>query len=138
LSTIVEEMTVPKIERSSTNKPFVEWEDFLDFSRFRIPSQLDVVLKRLLENFVRFSGNYCYIGSVLTLVWGVFFNGRILGAMLLVATFGFVGKLFFVHASMAEASLKRYKIDNMSIGCDVPKSAQVSSLAERSFDLLPR
>lgn len=118
-------MTTPKIDnkKSSFFRPTESWDDFLDFSRMRIPSE-GVVLKRWLENLVHFSGNYLWISLVLTLAWGVLLNGRILAAILVLVASAFVGKALFVHASMAEASLKH---DRKGVE-DVPDSAKVNNL----------
>ncbi|KAL3778228.1 hypothetical protein ACHAWO_012895 [Cyclotella atomus] len=107
-------MTTPTIGKKEPFLSIKSWDDFLDFSRMSIPVNQEVLLKRWLENVVRWSGNYLAIWIVITLAWGVFLNVKILAAFTLVASCGFCGKMFFVEASMAEASLRTYKKDDSS------------------------
>lgn len=127
LSTIIEEMPTPKIEskKRSLFRSAESWDDFLDFSRMRIPSE-GIIVKRLVENLLHFSGNYFWIWIVFTLAWGVLLNGRILASALILVFGAFAGKTFYIHASMAEASLKLKSHERKDD--DVPDSAKVNTI----------
>ena len=99
-----------------------EWDEFLDFSRMSIPRQ-DVVLKRLVENLLRNSGNHLVLWLVMTLSAGIFWNRRILVSLTLLALCAFFGQVFFTTATMADASLRLY--DKNSCNDSVPISAKV-------------
>lgn len=99
-----------------------EWDEFLDFSRMSIPQQ-DVVLKRLVENLLRNSGNHLILWLVITLSAGIFWNRRILVSLTLLALCAFFGQVFFTTATMADASLRLY--DKNSCNDSVPISAKV-------------
>jgi hypothetical protein len=107
-------MPTPKIDKKGPFLSPKSWDDFLDFSRMSIPSNQQVLIKRWVENLLRWSGNHLAIWILLTFAWGVFLNVRILAAFALVASCGFCGKVFFVQASMAEASLRTYKKEDFS------------------------
>ena len=61
------------------------WDDFLDFSRWRVPPVWKVLPKRITDNFLRFSGNYLLIWLVLTISYGLFLSWRLLASLAIIA-----------------------------------------------------
>jgi hypothetical protein len=113
----------PKMDKKEYFPSTQPLEDYLDFSRMSVPPHRDVLLKRLLENLLRFSGNHLASWMVLLLIWGVVLNGRILAAMTILAAINFCGKALFVQASLAEASLRTFKKED-DVNERIPASAK--------------
>ena len=61
------------------------WEDFLDMSRWRTPPSRRVLSKRLVENCVLYSGNYLWLWLIVTAMYGLSANWRILCSFLTIA-----------------------------------------------------
>lgn len=114
-------MSTPKSDTKETFLSSECWDDFLDFSRMSIPSRQDVIFKRWIENLVRFGANYIGIWFLLATTHGLLFNWRIIAAMTLLAFCAFSGRVFFIHASMAEANLTSEKKSN---NVEIPRSAK--------------
>ena len=73
---------MPQINRKPKSTINVEsWDDFLDFSRWRIPDE-SVIEKRLAENALLFSGNYLWLWLIITIAYGLFINWRIIASAL--------------------------------------------------------
>ena len=82
---------------SKKRQPFLNtesWDDFLDFSRMRKPTK-EVLGKRLVENSIRFSGNYIWIWRVLTLAWGMFLDLRILASLFTIVLGWFAAQVLY-------------------------------------------
>lgn len=115
-------MPPPKMSEKDRFPSTQQWDDFLDFSRMSIPSQ-DLVTKRLAENLFRNSGNHLVLWIVVTLSLGIFWNGRILASLTLLALCAFFGQVFFTTATMADASLRMCDKNNRDD--PIPVSAKV-------------
>ncbi|KAL3800660.1 hypothetical protein HJC23_006122 [Cyclotella cryptica] len=121
LSTIWEEMKVPKIEKEKEFPSTQSWDDFLDFSRMSIPFK-NVVTKRLFDNFWRFSGNYCGIWMVLTLAWGIILKWRLLASIAIIASCASFGKLMYVKAHIFDATANQ-RLDQIDV--NLPPSSKL-------------
>lgn len=85
------------IETKKQRFPCTEdWEDFLDFSRMRVPSE-QVIAKRLVENCFQFSGNYIWVWIVITLLFGIL-NWKILGAFMTIAFGWFAAEILYLQS----------------------------------------
>jgi len=87
------------IQSTKPKQSFPNYEatdDFLDFSRWKLPSDERVVTKRLHENLNRFSGNYLCLYLALSIVYAILINWRILTAAATILAGGlFVRHLYF-------------------------------------------
>lgn len=110
-------MTAPKLPQTQTFPTTQSYDDFFDFSLMRLPPSRTIATKRLFENLFRFSGNYLGVWIVLTLIWGLAFNWRLLGALAVVAGCGFGGRVVCLTAmeEKKSESLRSYKKEDAAI-----------------------
>jgi len=124
LSTIWEEMTVPMMEKKEAFSSTQSWDDFLDFSRMRIPVKC-VVTKRLFDSIWRFSGNYCGIWIFLTLTWGIILKWRHVGLIAIVVSCAFAGKVVYVNAHVLHATASERLASYNQRDVQLPASSKV-------------
>lgn len=79
-------------------------EDFLDFSRWKLPHDERVVTKRLHENFHRFSGNYICLYVALSIAYAIFMNWKILTAAATIVVGGFFARHFYFYMYLLEGN----------------------------------
>ena len=63
----------------------VQWEDFFDLSRWRVPASNGVVHRRLVDNLALYSGNYLWIWFVLSSTFGLYLDWKVLVSFFVVA-----------------------------------------------------
>ncbi len=104
------------IEGKKKSVPCTEsWDDFLDFSRMRMPS-VQVIAKRLVENCFRFSGNYIWVWIVITLLYGMFIHWKLLGALITIAVGWFAAGVLDLQSKQStvrDKTSERYQTKNV-------------------------
>lgn len=136
---------MPPITQKKPSFPNTEaWEDFLDFSRWRVP-ETSVLAKRLFENLVIFSGNYLISWLVLTITAGVFVSGGILRALFTISVGWWAAEKLLV---LSVGGLPKSKGASWHVhqqnppkkpqgGCSFPPSSKVMSRSRCSGVVLP-
>ena len=103
------------------------WDDFLDFSRWRVPEE-SAVVKRLLDNAVLYSGNYLWMWLAVTSAVALFLSWRIILAFAVICASWKAAELLHHNACLLESrdgrvgGSKRLENDN-----NLPVSTKVRS-----------
>ncbi len=117
LSLLLREMTLIQSTKPKQSFPNYEaTEDFLDFSRWKLPHDERVVTKRLRENLSRFSGNYICLYLALTITYAILLNWKILAAAATIAGGGLIARKFYFYIYLLEGK------DNYHQGLEKKKS----------------
>ena len=94
---------MPEIRRKKLSFPNTEdWEDFLDFSRWRVPVR-SVLGKRLIDNSLLYSGNYLFVWLTITLLWGLIANWSILISLVLIAAGWKAAEMIYRNTRLVES-----------------------------------